>query len=77
MYTGGMSSHPFEHMFEKALRKSTPEENVVLEEAEALRQKGYSIDEIYAVLTTLKNSLIQDKDISIVAEAAEEFSRYL
>lgn len=72
-----MSSHPFEHMFEKALRKSTEDENLVLEEAEALYKKGYSAEEIFGVLDHLKKSLIQDKDIEILTEATEEFSRHL
>lgn len=64
-------------MFEKALRKSTEDENVVLEEAEALRKKGYSPEEIYDVLKNLHKNLIQDKDTAIVGEAMEEFSRFL
>jgi hypothetical protein len=70
-------AHPFEKMFEKALRKSTPEENLVLEEAEALRQKNYSAVEINDVLVHLRDSLIQDKERDIVAEAVEEFDKYL
>lgn len=70
-------AHPFEKMFDKALRKSTPEENLVLEEAEALRAKGYSVSEIYDVLLHLRGALVQDKDRAIVNEATEEFSRYL
>lgn len=70
-------AHPFEKMFNKALRQSTPEENFVLEEAEALRQKNYSVVEIYGVLTHLRDALIQDKERDIVAQAAEEFEKYL
>jgi hypothetical protein len=70
-------THPFEKMFTKALRNSTPEENLVLEEAEALRKKGYSVEEIHGVLTHLRDALIQDKDLEILNEATEEFSRYL
>lgn len=72
-----MSRHPFEHMFEKALRKSTGDENLVLEEAEALRKKGYSVQEIFDVLEHLKKSLIQDRDVEILTEATREFSRFL
>lgn len=64
-------------MFEKALKKSTPEDNLVLEEAEALRKKGYSVQEIYDVLDKLHRELIQDRDTEIVGEAVEEFSKYL
>lgn len=70
-------AHPFSIMFEKALKKSTPEENLVLEEAEQLRKKGYSVQEIYEVLQELHHELVQDKDIEIVGEAAEEFSKYV
>lgn len=70
-------AHPFSALFEKALKKSTSEENLVLEEAEALRKKGYSVQEIYDVLKKLERALVQDKDAGIVGEAAEEFSRYI
>jgi hypothetical protein len=70
-------SHPFEKIFNKALRKSTLEENLVLEEAVALRQKNYSVDEIYGVLTHLRDALVQDKERNIVEQAAEEFEKYL
>jgi hypothetical protein len=70
-------THPWEKLFDKALRKSTEDENLVLAEAEDLRAKGYSVDEIYSVLTHLRDALIQDKDKNIVVEAADEFSRYL
>jgi len=70
-------AHPFSVIFEKALKKSTPDDNMVLEEAEALRKKGYSVQEIYDVLTKLERALIQDKDAAIVREAAKEFSRHI
>ena len=70
-------NHPFEKIFNKALRKSTPEENLVLEEAESLRAKNYSPEEIYSVLTHLRDALIQDKERNIVVEACEEFEKYL
>lgn len=70
-------AHPFEKIFGAALRKSTPADNVVLKEAENLKGKGYSADEIYAVLLKLKQGLIDDKDSEIVQEAAEEFERYV
>lgn len=70
-------SHPFESMFEKALKKSSAEENLVLKEAEKLKAKGYSADEIFRVLTHLRGALIQDGDIEILTEAVEEFSRYI
>lgn len=70
-------AHPFEKMFTKALRSSTPDENLVLEEAEALRKKDYSVEEIHSVLSHLRDALIQDDDVAILTEATEEFSRYL
>lgn len=70
-------NHPFEKMFDKARRKSTPEENLVLAEAEALRAKGYSVSEIYDVLVHLRDALIGDKDRAVLTEATEQFERYL
>lgn len=70
-------THPFSTLFEKALKKSTAEDNLVLEEAEALRKKGYNVHEIYEVLQKLERELVQDKDTAIVGEAAEEFSKYV
>ena len=69
--------HPFSILFEKALKKSTPEENCVLEEAEGLRRKGYSVQEIFEVLQRLHQDLVQDKDMEVVGEALEEFSKYV
>lgn len=66
-------AHPFSKMFEKALKKSSLEDNLVLEKAEELKKKGYSITEIYEVLSKLHGSLIRDADIEIVGQALEEF----
>jgi Holliday junction resolvasome RuvABC DNA-binding subunit len=70
-------SHPFEKMFEQALRKSTPTENKVLAEAEALRKKGYSVKEIYDVLAKLQRELLNSNDAATVDEAVEEFRTYI
>jgi hypothetical protein len=70
-------AHPFEKMFDKALKKSTLEYNEVLVEAEKLKTKGYRVEEIATVLTKLHKSLIDKTEAEIVGEAAEEFSRYL
>ncbi len=70
-------SHPFERMFEKALAKSKGDENHVLGKAEELKEKGYSVNEIYGVLQKLQKSLVSDADRAIVAEAVEEFSQYM
>lgn len=66
-------SHPFTKMFENALRKSTPLDNLVLVEAEKLRDKGYSENEIYTVLVKLQKGLIDKDESEIVKEAVEEF----
>lgn len=70
-------NHPFSNMFEKALKKSTEQDNRVLKEAEMLRRRGYATIEIYEVLQKLHHDLIQDSDVAIVAEALEEFGRFL
>ncbi len=70
-------AHPWQKLFNKALRKSTPDENRVLEEAQALRAKNYSPQEIYDVLAHLRDALIQDKDRNILVEACDEFEKYL
>lgn len=70
-------AHPFSRIFDAALRKSTPEDNAVLKEAELLRAKGYDVGEIHGVLVKMKQGLIRDEDYETVGEAAEEMSRYL
>ena len=70
-------SHPFSKMLELALKKSTPDENYVLAEAEKLMEKGYTAVEIFGVLGQLHKSLVSDRDRDILAEAVEEFSRYI
>ncbi len=70
-------SHPFTKIFDTALRKSTPMDNVVLTEAEKLKGKGYSAQEIYGVLVKLKQELIADADVEIVEEAVEAFAEFV
>ena len=70
-------AHPFQKMFETALGRSTPEENEVLAEAEKLKEKGYSAEEIYTVLKKFRIGLIDDDESDIVSEAVVEFSRYI
>jgi hypothetical protein len=70
-------AHPFEKMFDKALKSSTDFDNEVLTKAEELREKGYPGREIATVLLKLSKSLIDPKEAEIVAEAYEEFSEYL
>ena len=61
-------------MFYKALKSSTLDNNLVLEEAVKLREKGYSEAEITSVLTRLQKSLIDDTEAQIVQEALEDFN---
>lgn len=70
-------AHPFSKLFDAALRRSTPEDNQVLKEAEQLRAKGYSAQEIYEVLVKMRQELVRDEDHEVAREAAEEMSRYL
>jgi len=70
-------SHPFEKMFDRAIKKSTPLDNAVLAEAEKLREKGYSVVEIITVLRKLEKSLIDKDEAEILGEAVEEFSKYV
>jgi hypothetical protein len=64
-------------MFDLALKKSTELDNQVLKEAEKLREKGYSPQEIYTVLVKLQKSLIDKEESEIVGEAVEEFDKYV
>lgn len=70
-------AHPFSKLFDAALRRSTPTDNQVLKEAELLRAKGYSAEEIHAVLLKMQQGLVRDEDHEVAREAAEEMSRYL
>jgi hypothetical protein len=70
-------AHPFSKLFDAALRKSAPEDNRVLKEAELLKAKGYDAGEIHAVLAKMQQGLIRDEDHELVKEAAEEMSRYV
>jgi DNA-binding transcriptional MerR regulator len=70
-------AHPFSKLFDAALRKSTPQDNRLLKEAELLRAKGYSVEEIHGVLLKMQQGLVRDRDQEIAQEAVEEISRYL
>jgi Holliday junction resolvasome RuvABC DNA-binding subunit len=70
-------AHPFSKLFDAALAQSTPGDNLLLEEAEALRAKGYSAQEIHGVLVKMQKSLIKDEDFETAKEAAEEMEKYL
>lgn len=64
--------HPFAPLFEKALAKSSEEENLVLKEAVKLIEKGYRREEICAVLTKLAIGRIDDTETTRIEEAIEE-----
>jgi predicted Zn-ribbon and HTH transcriptional regulator len=65
-------SHPFEKLFEKTLKKSTNDDNLVLKEATKLLEKGYKRNEVCGVLSKLEKSLIDENLETIVREAQEE-----
>ncbi len=70
-------AHPFEKMFDKALKVSSELDNQVLEEANQLLEKGYAGREIVEVLTKLEQVLIDPKEAEIVSLALAEFGDYL
>jgi hypothetical protein len=70
-------SHPFTKIFEKALRKSSLEENFVLEEAKKLCKKGYSFAEVSSVLQKLAQALIDARESEIVHDAEETLAEEL
>lgn len=70
-------THPFAKMFTTALKESTPMNNLVLEEAERLKEKGYRPEEIHTVLTKLYKGRIDETEREILAEVVEEFENYL
>lgn len=52
-------------------------DNLVLEEAERLKAKGYRPLEIYGVLKKLHMGRIDDTESEILGDAVEEFENYL
>jgi len=70
-------AHPFLKMFDKALKKSSLEDNQVLAVAEKLRVKGYRPQEIFDVLKRLQKSLIDNGEAELLGEAVEEFRAYI
>ncbi len=65
-------AHPFEKLLYKALKKSTDDDNLVLEKASEFLEKGYAQSEVCAVLLKLEKSLVDDREAGIVREAREE-----
>jgi hypothetical protein len=72
-------AHPFLKMFATALKKSTPDDfdNLVLLQAEKLKEKGYRVEEIHEVLLKFSKGIIDDSDTEVAKEALEEFGRYI
>ena len=66
-------AHPFEKMFERALKKCAGEYEIVFDEAVKLREKGYSHAEILGVLTKLQKSLIDEKEAEIIQDTIDAF----
>lgn len=64
-------------MFTNALKESTVSDNLVLEEALKLKEKGYSPLEIYGVLKKLHMGRIDDTEAEILGEVVEEFENYI
>jgi hypothetical protein len=56
-------------MFEKALKKSSLESNLVFTEAKKLLEKGYRKEEIVLVLQKLHTALIDESEERIVKDA--------
>ncbi len=65
-------AHPFEKIFEKALKKSASDQNEVTIEAVKILKKGYAQKEIVEVLTKLRKALIDEKDEAIIQETIDE-----
>ncbi len=70
-------AHPFEKLFDAAIKKSTELDNQVLNEANRLLAKGYQGKEIALVLMKLQKSLIDTTQAAVVLEALTEFEQYL
>lgn len=70
-------THPFTKQFERALKKSTVDENGVLTEARKLLEKGYRIEEIRSVLKELNFGRIDDSECAVIQEAVEKLEEDL
>ncbi len=68
--------HPFEKLFDDALRKSTDGENLIADVAFDLKGKGYQPSEIYLALRHFEHGLIQDRDIALAKAALEELAPF-
>ncbi len=63
---------PFEKLLNKALSKSSAEENLLLKEARKIIDRGYPETEIIEILERYKKSLIDAHEIQIVSDTLEE-----
>lgn len=70
-------AHPFTKQFERALKKSTVDENGVLTEALKLIGKGYRIEEIQFVLKELLFGRIDDSEGAVIQQAIEQLEEDL
>ncbi|HEX4799532.1 MAG TPA: hypothetical protein VFV22_03340 [Candidatus Paceibacterota bacterium] len=59
-------AHPFVALFEKTLRKSTPEDNQLLKKAQEIVDKGYHRDEVGRVLDSMRSGRLDDDEIRII-----------
>jgi hypothetical protein len=65
-------THPFIKLFDKALKRSTPDDNAVLTVAQGLIEKGYRPAEVLECLTRLEKSLLDPAEVAIVVGARKE-----
>lgn len=65
-------AHPFIKLFDRALRKSDPDNNDVLRVAADLIEKGYRPAEVLECLVRLEKSLIDPAESALVAAARME-----
>lgn len=67
--------HPFEKIFDDALRKSTGEDNRLTRALEELLEKGYQEDEVFRALTHFSKGLIDANEERIVADTMHTLER--
>lgn len=63
---------PFEKLLNKALQKSSREDNRLLKEATKIVKKGYPETEIIDILQRFEHGLIDPKERAIVTDTLEE-----
>lgn len=65
-------AHPFIKLFDKALKKSSDDDNDVLRVASGLIEKGYRPAEVLECLVRLEKSLIDPAESALVGAARME-----